>query len=62
MKDFTEIGRQAYAAGQSCIPAFSPEVIEAIEGLPVGHGAYEIMKAWATGWTAANLADTSWME
>lgn len=54
--DWREAGRQAFARGEPKAPAANPAVREAITGLPVGGGAYEIMKAFSDGWDEANLA------
>lgn len=52
---FQALGRQAFTDGLT-FPLQDPEVLAAIDGMPVGTGAADIMRAWSRGWTAANLA------
>lgn len=57
MTNFTEIGRQAFANGDSAAPIMNPQVAQALEGLPVGSSeGRKILKDFTAGWTAANLA------
>lgn len=55
-QDWAKLGRQAHADGRLSVPMADPAVAAAIEHLPVGGGAAEIMRAWTDGWHAANLA------
>lgn len=59
---YENLGREAYLAGKANIPTADSEVWAAIENLPVGGGAAQIMKAWVKGWTDANIADQSWKD
>jgi hypothetical protein len=53
-----EIGRQAYTDGKPCAPACSKEIMEALKGKEVGDKYnMKIMKAFQSGWVAANLED-----
>lgn len=56
MTDWQAVGREAYAAGLSCVPWLDPAIRQGLAGLPVGSGAVAILRAWQAGWTAANLA------
>jgi hypothetical protein len=56
----TQIGRNAYLAGQPCIPFMNTEIVEAISGLKVGGDAAKIMRAFTSGWTTANI-DAEWL-
>lgn len=55
--DFAEIGRRAFAAGAMRVPVLDADVRAAISGQPIGGTGAEIMRAWLSGWDAANLAD-----
>lgn len=50
---FENLGRQAHRNGKMNAPALNPEVMVAIDGMPVGGGAAEIMKAYSRGYEAA---------
>jgi hypothetical protein len=57
MKNFREIGRQAFLRGEPAAPALNPQVWLALDGLPVGSPeGIKIMQDFTAGWTAANLA------
>jgi hypothetical protein len=49
-------GAVAFAAGQPCVPAHDDNVVEMLEGLPVGKGAVAILSRWSRGWIKASLA------
>jgi len=49
-------GRAAFARGAGRFPVADVAIEHAIVGLPVGGGAVPLMRAWARGWDAANLA------
>lgn len=53
---YTQLGREAHAAGMDRIPFLDPTIEAAIRDLPVGGGAAGIFRAWLTGWDTANLA------
>lgn len=50
---FENLGRQAHANGEMSAPALNAEVMAATDGLPVGGGAAQIMKAFSRGYDAA---------
>jgi hypothetical protein len=53
-----EIGRQAYTDGKPCAPAISKEIMTSLKGKEIGDKyTTEIMKAFQSGWLAANLED-----
>jgi hypothetical protein len=54
--DWEQVGRVAYLNGEASAPALNIHVQAAIAGLSVGGGAADIMRAFAKGWTAENLA------
>jgi len=54
--DFRELGRQAFVAGQPSAPALNAEVRAAIDGMPVGTGAANIMRKFSAGWHEANAS------
>lgn len=60
--DFYELGRQAYANGESSAPTLNAQVRQAIADLSTGSVAAEIMKAFAKGWHDANLDDEKGQE
>lgn len=58
MTSYRALGRQAFAAGLGPYPLADPAIAEAVAALPpaVGSGAAQIMREWASGWTAAHWA------
>lgn len=50
------IGRRAYRAGASRVPARDEEFGALVGDLPVGGGAAEIGRAFLRGWDAENFA------
>lgn len=53
---WSELGRQAFLAGESSAPTLNRVVRDVIEKLPVGGGAGDIFRAYTAGWHTANLA------
>lgn len=54
-RDWQEIGRQAFLAGNDSTPWLNADVQEAVKDLPVGGGAAGIFRAFTVGWHEANL-------
>ena len=55
-RDFVEVGRQAFLAGEPAAPTLNATVREAITEMEVGTSAAGIMTAFQEGWTNASLA------
>ena len=49
-------GSIAFAKGAPAIPAADSNLFGLLEGMAVGSGGVQVMKAWLQGWTQANLA------
>lgn len=54
--DFYTLGQEAFARGALRVPAMDPAVAPALEDLPVGLGAADMLEGWLQGWDVANLA------
>lgn len=57
-----ELGREAFAAGLGAAPALDPKIMAVLDGRRVGRtpegeaDTVAVLKAWLSGWHAANLA------
>lgn len=57
-----QLGRDAFAAGKGAAPATDPKLMAVLDGRRVGKtpegeaDTVAVLKAWLTGWHAANLA------
>ena len=49
-------GIAAFEMGKPAVPALDENLMKMLEGLSVGQSAADLMKAWVSGWTQANLA------
>jgi hypothetical protein len=49
-------GTAAFAQGVPATPCMDKNLMALMDGMEVGTGAAEIMKAWLAGWYQANLA------